>query len=282
MNNSEDEAFPDPAEPENSEPVATERWKVLPPTPAPLPSERSGQADVNGIRIHYAICGEGSPVIMLHGGMANADYWGYQIPALAPRHTVIVMDSRGHGRSTRDSRPLSYDLLTDDVVGLMDVLKVPKADVVGWSDGATIGLDLAMRYPDRVRKIFAFAAAAATSGEKYSAVINSTVVAYVRRTYDEYHAYSATPREYGSFLMQIIRLWSTEPNWSKAQLEAIATPVQVVGGDHDETVKLEHTEYIASAIPGAGLLILPNASHFAFLQDPELFNFAILHFLSER
>jgi pimeloyl-ACP methyl ester carboxylesterase len=282
MNNREDEAFPDPAEPENSEPVATERWKVLPPTPAPLPSERSGQADVNGISIHYAIYGEGSPVIMLHGGMANADYWGHQIPALAPRHTVIVMDSRGHGRSTRDSRPLSYDLLTDDVVGLMDVLKVPKADVVGWSDGATIGLDLAMRYPDRVRKIFAFAAAAATSGEKYSAVINSTVVAYVRRTYDEYHAYSATPREYGSFLMQIIRLWSTEPNWSKAQLEAIATPVQVVGGDHDETVKLEHTEYIASAIPGAGLLILPNASHFAFLQDPELFNFAILHFLSER
>jgi pimeloyl-ACP methyl ester carboxylesterase len=67
---------------------------VLPLTPAPLPSERSGQADVNGISIHYAIYGEGSPVIMLHGGMANADYWGHQIPALAPRHTVIVMDSR--------------------------------------------------------------------------------------------------------------------------------------------------------------------------------------------
>jgi hypothetical protein len=74
--------------------AAAERWKVLPLTPAPLPSERSGQADVNGISIHYAIYGEGSPVIMLHGGMANADYWGHQIPALAPRHTVIVMDSR--------------------------------------------------------------------------------------------------------------------------------------------------------------------------------------------
>jgi pimeloyl-ACP methyl ester carboxylesterase len=284
MNDRKDEAFPDPPAPDSAEAAATaaERWKVLPPTPAPLPSERSGQAAVNGIGIHYAIYGEGSPVIMLHGGMANADYWGHQIPALAPHHTVIVMDSRGHGRSTRDSRPFSYDLLTDDVVGLMDVLNVPKADIVGWSDGANIGLDLAMRYRDRVRKVFAFAAAASPSGEKYSGIVNPTVVAFVRRTYDEYHAYSATPREYGFFLIQILRMWSTEPNWSKAQLEAIATPVEVVGADHDETIKLEHTEYIASAIPGAGLLILPNASHFAFLQDPELFNFAILHFLSER
>jgi pimeloyl-ACP methyl ester carboxylesterase len=259
-----------------------ERWKVLPPTPAPIPSERSGQADVNGISIHYAVYGEGSPVILLHGGMANADYWGNQVPALAPHHTVIVMDSRGHGRSTRDSRPLSYDLMADDVVALMDVLGVPKADIVGWSDGGTLGLGLAMRYPERVRRIFAFAATAASSGEKYSAVMNPTIVAFVKRAHEEYHAYSATPKEYGSFLMQIIKMWATEPNWSDAQLKTITAPVLVVDGDHDEAIKREHTEYIASAITGAGLLILPNASHFAFLQDPELFNYAIQHFLGDR
>ncbi len=81
----------------------------------------------------------GSPVILLHGGLANADYWGNQIKALAPYHTVIVMDSRGHGRSTRDSRPYGYDLMADDVVALMDVLKVPKADIVGWSDATPAG-----------------------------------------------------------------------------------------------------------------------------------------------
>ena len=134
---------------------AAERWEELPPTPAPIHSEHSGQANTNGISIHYAVYGQGSPVILLHGGLANTDYWGNQIKALAPDHTVIVMDSRGHGRSTRDSRPYGYDLMADDVVALMDVLKVPKADIVGWSDGAILGLDLAMRHPDKPFRLLA-------------------------------------------------------------------------------------------------------------------------------
>src|ERR1700720_2039267 len=100
---------------------AAERWEVLPPTPAPIPPERSGQANANGISIHYAVYGRGSPVILLHGGLANTEYWGNQIQALAPHHAVIAMDSRGHGRSTRDPRPYGYDLMADDVVALMDV-----------------------------------------------------------------------------------------------------------------------------------------------------------------
>ena len=71
-------------------------------------------------------------------------------------------------------------------------------------------------------------------------------------------------------------------NWTDAQLKAITAPVLVVDGDHDEGIKREHTEYIASTIPRAGLLILPNASHFAFLQDPEFFNYAVLHFLGDH
>jgi pimeloyl-ACP methyl ester carboxylesterase len=129
---------------------ALERWETLPPTPAPIATDRSGEAEANGIKIHYAIYGQGSPVIFLHGGLANTDYWGNQVPAVAAHHTVILMDSRGHGRSTRDARPYGYDLMADDVVALMDVLKIPKADVVGWSDGGILGIDLAMRHKDRV------------------------------------------------------------------------------------------------------------------------------------
>ena len=70
---------------------AAERWEVLPPTPEPVHSERSGQANANGISIHYAVYGQGSPVILLHGGLANADYWSNQIKALASHHTVIVI-----------------------------------------------------------------------------------------------------------------------------------------------------------------------------------------------
>src|ERR1700736_5373773 len=261
---------------------AIERWEALPPTPKPIRSEHSGQANANGICIYYAVYGQGSPVILLHGGLANSDYWGNQVMALEPHHTVIVMDSRGHGRSTRDSRPYGYDLMADDVVALMDVLKVPKADIVGWSDGAILGLDLWMRHPDRVGKIFAFAANTVTSGVKDGVEKNPTFAAFIERAGHEYEAYSATPKEYHAFVVQISKMWASQQNWTDAQLKAITASVLVVDGDHDEAIKREHTEYIASTIPRAGLLILPNASHFAFLQDPELFNYAVLHFLGEH
>jgi pimeloyl-ACP methyl ester carboxylesterase len=258
---------------------AAERWEMLPPTPASTPAARSGHADINGISVHYAVYGNGPPVILLHGGLANADYWGNQIKALMARRTVIVMDSRGHGRSTRDARPYGYDLMADDVVALLDFLKVPKTDVVGWSDGGILGLDLAIRHKDRVGRIFAFAANTVPSGVKDDVEKNPTFAAFIKRAGEEYAAHSSTPKEYDAFVEQISKMWASEPNWTDAQLQAITAPVLVVDGDHDEAIKREHTEYIAATIPHAGLLILPNASHFAFLQDPELFNFAMLHFL---
>ena len=109
-------------------------WQTLPPTPAPVPGEHSGHAKVNGISLYYATIGRGPPVVLLHGGLSNSDYWGNQVKALAPHHTVIVVDSRGHGRSTRDARPYGYDLMADDVVALLDTCISPRRT---WSVGAT-------------------------------------------------------------------------------------------------------------------------------------------------
>jgi len=262
--------------------AATELWETLPPTPAPIPTDRQSEADVNGIKVHYATYGEGSPVIFLHGGLANTNYWGNQVPAVAKKHTVILMDSRGHGASTRDARPYGYDLMADDVVALMDFLKIPRADIVGWSDGAILGLDLSLRHKDRVGKVFAFAANTQTSGVKEGVEKNPTFAAYIERAGKEYEQLSATPKEYESFVEQISKMWADQPNWTDAQLQTIDNPVLVVDGDHDEAIKREHTEYMAATIPHAGLLILPNVSHFAFLQDPKMFNFAILLFLGDE
>jgi pimeloyl-ACP methyl ester carboxylesterase len=262
--------------------LAAERWETLPPTPAPIATDRGGQTQLNRISVHYAIYGHGSPVVFLHGGLANADYWGDQVPAVAAHHTVILLDSRGHGRSARDGRPYGYDLMADDVVALMDHLDIARADIVGWSDGGIIGIDLAIRHKDRVGKVFAFAANTLTSGVKEDVEKNPTFAAFIERARHEYEANSATPKEYDAFVGEITKMWADQPNWSDAQLAAIDAPVLVADGDHDEAIKREHTEYMAAAIPHAGLLILPNVSHFAFLQDPRQFNFAILHFLGDE
>jgi pimeloyl-ACP methyl ester carboxylesterase len=262
--------------------LATERWQTLPPTPAPVPGLHAGHAKLNGISLFYAEIGHGSPVIVLHGGLANSDYLGNQVRALARYHRVVVVDSRGHGRSTRDQQPFGYDLMTDDVLALLDRLKIQKADIVGWSDGAIIGLDMAMRHPDRVGRVFAFGANTQTSGLKDGFDQNPVFAGYMKRARQEYARLSPTSDQYDAFQNEIGKMWADQPNWTDAQLGSIKSPVLVVDGDRDEGIKREHTEYIAATIPGAGLLILPNVSHFAFLQDPVLFNAALLHFLGDQ
>ncbi len=259
--------------------LAAERWEVLPPTPAGVTPDKTGYAAVNGIRLYYEVVGQGSPVLLLHPGLANSDWWSGQARSLSARHKVIVVDSRGHGRSSRDGKPFSYDLMADDVVALLDVLKIAKVDVVGWSDGAIIGLDLAIRYPRRVGKIFAFGANTTPDGLVPGVEKSPAFVAYFARVGQEYAKLSPTPNEFGTFLAQIGKMWNSEPNWSDAQLRSIRSLVWVVAGDHEEAIRRSHLEHIAATIPGAGLLILPNVGHFAPLQDRELFNAAILQFL---
>src|ERR1035437_4092525 len=160
-------------------------WERLPDTPALPKPERSGAAPGNGIRLWYAVYGRGAPVILLHGGPANSNYWGLQISALAPHYEVIVVDSRGHGRSTRNAEPITYHLMASDVLALMDALHIPKAAVVGWSDGAIIGLDIAIHHPDRLTRLFAFGANSNVSGVK-NPEGSSIFAAYQNRTREEY------------------------------------------------------------------------------------------------
>jgi pimeloyl-ACP methyl ester carboxylesterase len=261
---------------------ATERWQTLPPTPAPVPGETKGIADVNGIHLFYATIGAGKPVVLLHGGLANCDYWGNQVRALAPHHQVILVDSRGHGRSSRSKAPFGYDLMTDDVVALLDHLHIARADIVGWSDGAIIGIDMALRHRDRVGRVFAFGANTNLAGLNQNVEQNPNFAAFVKRAADDYKRLSPTPTEFDAFNAQISHMWDSQPSWTDAQLKTVTTPILIADGDHDEGIKLDHTVYMARTIPNAGLLILPNASHFAFLQDPALFNTAMLEFIDGK
>jgi pimeloyl-ACP methyl ester carboxylesterase len=260
--------------------VPGEPWQTLPATP-PLPSAvKSGYAPVNGVRMFYAIFGRGAPILLLHGGLANSNYWGNVIPILVWNHfKVIVADSRGHGRSTRSAEPYSYELMASDVLALLNYLKLTKVDLVGWSDGGIIGLVIAMQDPERLRRLFAYAANSDPSGVRPDIDSNPTFASYIQRTRKEYGELSPTPGDYDKFLAQIQAMWAQQPNFATAQLQHITVPTAIADGAHDEAIKREHTEYLARTIPGATLVILPDVSHFGMLQNPYEFSSAVINFM---
>jgi len=253
-------------------------WQRLPPTPSLPRAARNQFVRVDDVRIWFAVFGEGEPVILLHGGLASSDYWGKQVPVLAKHCQVIVIDSRGHGRSTRDGVPFTYHLMARDVIAVMDFLQTRRAAVVGWSDGANIGLDLAIYHPERMTGLFAFAGNA-RAGEGKDASKSEVFNAYVARTKMEYAGRSTTPNEFESFRRQLGAMWKSEPNLTPALLNRITVPTWIVDGDHDELFPVETSESLAKQIPGATLLIEKGVSHFAFLQDPKQFNEDLLRFL---
>jgi pimeloyl-ACP methyl ester carboxylesterase len=249
---------------------------------APLPeTDQQGYVGHDGARIWYAAYGSGDPVILLHGGLGNSGNWGYQVPALIEAgHRVVVIDSRGHGRSTEDSRRYTYELMAADVLAVMDELLVEKATVVGWSDGACIAMVLAARAPSRVAGVFFFGCNMDPSGTKEIEWPNPTIERSFSRHAKDYAALSATPGQIQAFVDAVSEMQRTEPNYSARDLAEIRVPVSIVQSEHDEFIKPEHAEYLARSIPGAELVILPGVSHFAPLQRPEQFNTVVRSFLS--
>ncbi|ANL38605.1 UNVERIFIED_ORG: pimeloyl-ACP methyl ester carboxylesterase [Rhizobium esperanzae] len=261
---------------------SAERWAELPAFPAMPAPKTSGMADVNDIKMYYAEYGEGDPILFIHGGLGNTGVWGHQIAEFARDHLVIVADSRGHGRSTRSQQPFGYDLMTSDYVALLDYLKIDKVTLVGWSDGGIIGIDMAMKHPEKLTRVIAQAANVTTDGVKPDVMSNRTFNAYIKVAGEQYRTLSPTPNEYDVFFTQISRMWATQPNWTATELGKITLPVTLAIGDHDEAVKLDHTEMMAKEIPGAKLVILKDASHFAMLQDPAGYNAMIRNAMTGR
>ena len=244
-------------------------------------THEQGYVENDGARFWYAAYGAGSPVILLHGGLGHSGNWGNQVPALVQSgYRVILIDSRGHGRSTRDARPYTYDLMATDVAAVMEALRIEKAGFVGWSDGAVIALILAAKVPHRVAGVFFFACNMDPNGAKefeFTPIIGRCL----NRHRQDYKELSATPDKFDEFFEAVGLMERTQPNYSANDLAQIRVPVAIVHSEHDEFIKREHAEYLANTIPRAEFIYLPGVSHFAPLQRPEQFNAAMLVFLSK-
>jgi len=244
-------------------------------------AEIQGHVENKGAQIWYATYGSGKPVILLHGGLGNSGNWGYQVPALVENgYRAVVMDSRGHGRSTRDEQPYSYEFMASDVLAVMDTLRLEKAALVGWSDGACTALILGDKNPERVAGVFFFACNMDPSGTKefqFTPIIERCFNRHVK----DYAQLSATPDQFKEFSEAVGLMQKTQPNYSAQDLAKISARVAIVQSEHDEFIKLEHAEYLARSIPNAEFIYLPGASHFAPLQRPGQFNTSLLAFLGK-
>jgi len=242
-------------------------------------ADQQGSLEHGGARIWYSSHGSGPTVILLHGGLGHSGNWGYQVPPLLDAgYRVVLIDSRGHGRSTRDARPYSYELMAIDVLAVMDALHIDRAALVGWSDGACTALVLARQIPHRVSGVFYLACNMDPGGVKQFQP-TPIVDRCFRRHAQDYARLSRTPDQFASLLEDLGVMQRTQPNYSVQDLADISVPVVIAQSEHDEFIKPEHAEYLARAIPGARLVVFPDVSHFAPWQRPDLFSAAILDFL---
>ena len=256
------------------------RFAALGAPPLP-PGARQGYIDHDGARIWYAAYGDGPAVILLHGGLGHSGNWGYQLPALlAAGYGVLLIDSRGHGRSTRDARPYRYDRMADDLLAVMAALQIPHAALAGWSDGACVALIAAHQAPGQVDGVFFFGCNMDASGVK--PLVPSPIVerCFARHAQD-YAALSPTPDDFEASVAAVSLMMSSQPDYRAQELAAIRVPVTIVHSEHDEFIRAEHAAYLSRSIPGARLTMLPGVSHFAPLQRPALFNRALLDFLAD-
>lgn len=238
----------------------------------------SDYADVNGLHLYHESHGDGTPLVLLHGGMLTIDLnFAGLIPTLAEKHRVIAVEQQGHGRTADIDRPITPANLAADVVALLDVLGIERAHVLGHSMGAAVTLELAVDHPDRVRSIVPISGSVRPDGMHPDLADPSTFATSTRMPTQQdfadfteaYQRLSPHPEHFDAFLAALSASNADLKGWSDEQLAAITAPTLIVVGDHDFTT-VEHAAQMLALIPRSQLAVLPGTTHMAATRRSEL------------
>jgi pimeloyl-ACP methyl ester carboxylesterase len=253
-------------------------WKLLKGKKA-----KGHYADVNDIKMYYETYGKGEPLLFLHGGTAFIESYMFQIPFFSKNYFVIAVDSRAHSRTTDSEQPLSYSLMASDMLGLLDCLNIKKTNLVGWSDGGIIGLELAIKHPDFINKLVLIGASTHHKGlhENFMEMVKKAIADnwLEPMAIDMYKKTAPDPGHVSVLIEKIKKLWLTEPEYTQKEISSIKAPTLVITGKNEESIKEEHTKNIAQTIPNAKLELIPNTGHFCPVEDPKTVNRLISNFL---
>lgn len=272
-------------------------WSPALAAQAPAPAAVSGYAPVNGLRMYYEIHGTGQPVVLLHGAfMTISNNWPEMIARLSPTRQVIAVEMQGHGRTGDINRDLSYENLADDVAALLDYLKIPKADLIGYSLGGGVAMEAAIRHPDKVGKVVIISAALRSDGwvkGVHEAFMQMTPEALAGSPLDaEYRKVSPTPDAFPQLAGHVITMARKRYDFGAANLAATRSPMFFIDGDADG-VRLDHIAEMFRLKGGdihgdlqprsaSRLAILPNTTHVGLMQRIDVIAPMISDFLDSE
>lgn len=229
--------------------------------------------NTRSFRMYYEIYGKGEPLLIIHGNGGSINNFLYQIPFFSQHYKVILADSRAQGKSVDNGDSLSYEMMTDDLNALLDTLHLDSCYVIGWSDGGINGLLLAMRHPDKVKKL------AVTGANLWPDTSAINAFAYNWAMNENAQLKSKPQDAKTRHDLKLAHLLSYEPHISPAQLKTISCPSLIIGGDHD-IIRPQHTLLIAQSIPKSDLWILPNSGHSTPIFYKDDFNKVVYRFFS--
>ncbi len=262
----------------------------------PLDPDQKGYAPVNSLNLYYEIYGKGDPVVLLHGSyMTIGMNWGELIPELAKTQQVIALEMHGHGRTNMTDAPFSYASFSNDVAGLMQHLKIPKADVIGYSLGGTVAFDFAIRYPDMVDRLVIISSVFKLDGWHEAAIEVFPMITpeFLAQTplKTEYDRLSPHPEKWTAFAKKMIAFDTVYFDLGKENIANIKSPVLIISGDNDG-VDLDHLAEMYRLVGGAvfadmvglpksRLAIIPGQSHVSLMMQTEALMDVISPFLME-
>lgn len=226
-------------------------------------SATSGNVEAGDARIHYQTYGCGAPLVLLHGGLSSGLDWIGELPELSRRFQVILIDLRGHGRSTIGSQPFTYRLLAHDVRVVLDALGVARTDIVGWSDGGNVGLLFALEYPAAIGRLIAISANYSPAGISPTFEIpQGSDSGQSRLTVSRllHRLRSPEPDGWSQLHRRVTSMWRAYPKLGPTDLQTIKTPTLILVGS-DDHIDTAHASDMATAMPDAELVILDGVGH---------------------
>ena len=254
-------------------------------TNAALPADQKTMAKgeyalVNGLNMYYEIYGTGQPLVLLHGSFMSALHY----PTLAEGRQIITVDMQGHGRTADIDRPFTFEQMADDTAALLKHLKIEQTDVFGYSMGGTIGLALAVRHPDLVRRLAILGSVYRNIEESYPPDVLKDFKSINPETFasrdlkEPYEKMSPAPNWKG-LVAKIVQMEKDFKGFSPEQMKAIKAEVFIGAGDHKD-VSLEHVVEMHKLIPKSQLAIFPNTEHIFLMVNPDKMPPQIKEFLN--